>query len=304
VIVSIERIVVGYDGSPTSRLALAWAVGDARTRHARVVVAHALAPTPTAALGQGAYVEPDPEIVAKAAQETLREGEDYARQIEPAVDVEPILAAWPPVAGLIAVASPSSLVVVGSRGLGGFAELMVGSTGVELSSHAPCPVVIVRPDHTVEAGAHAGRVVVGLDGSEASKAALEFASDEAVMRGVGLTAVHAWTLPSYDTQFTLAGPDLHDVYEVERAASEVLKTWLEPCARAHPGLDVREVAVCSSAAAALVEASAGAALVVVGSRGRGGFRSLLLGSVSHAVLHHAHCPVAITRSITAVPGGS
>ena len=188
------------------------------------------------------------------------------------------------------------MLVVGSRGLGGFTGLLLGSTGIQLATHSVCPVVVVRPpDDAATAGAEAGRVVVGVDGSPASEAAVAFAFEQAAWRGVGLTAVMAWDMAYLDVPGRVGSIPEGVLTAGQEAAQaslgESLAGWREP----YPDIDVRARTDMGNAARVLLDASPGACLLVMGSRGRGGFGSLLLGSVSHAVLHHAHCPVAVVR---------
>jgi nucleotide-binding universal stress UspA family protein len=156
---------------------------------------------------------------------------------------------------------------------------------------------IGRPIEAVEAG----RVVVGVDGSELSTQALAFAFDEASLLGIGLTALHAWDVPFFDVPghggAGVPGAVREFKGEELRLLSESLSGWREK----YPDVDVRQTLVHEEPVKALVEASSGAALIVVGSRGRGGFRSMLLGSVSHAMVHHARCPVAVVRPTVSRP---
>jgi nucleotide-binding universal stress UspA family protein len=185
------------------------------------------------------------------------------------------------------------VVVVGHRGLGGFTGLLVGSVGVQVAAHAAGPVVVVRP-HSAAAGASAGRVVVGIDGSPLSRAALGFGFEAAARRGVGLTAVHAWTEPVSTGPGDML-PLVYDADDVDAEETRLLAEALAGWAEKYPDVPVDRKVVRGRAAEALVAESAGAALLVVGSPGRGGFTGLLLGSVSQAALHHADCPVAIVR---------
>jgi nucleotide-binding universal stress UspA family protein len=195
-----------------------------------------------------------------------------------------------------------SLVVVGSRGRGGFNELLVGSTSLHTATHARVPVVVVRGDPTGAEGPETGRIVVGVDGSEAAQDALKVAFEEAELRGVGLTAVRAWKSMFFDSAGGKGGTvpvQVEDETVVPReltALHDSVAVWRTK----HPGVDVREHVVHGDAAWALVEAGRGAEMLVVGSRGRGGFRSLLLGSVSHALLHHATCPVVVVRTLASL----
>ena len=184
-------------------------------------------------------------------------------------------------------------------GLGGFGELLVSSTAVQLASHASCPLVVIRPRAAgvqPSPGSASGRVVVGIDGSTASDDAVQFAFAEARLRGVGVTAVHAWEKPPYDV------PPSHDPLppylvadELATTESGLLAGLLGAWPSKYPDVDLRTEAVNGDPVEALVTRSPGATMLVVGSRGHGGFSSLLLGSISHGVLHHARCPVVIIR---------
>src|SRR5690606_3692092 len=167
--------------------------------------------------------------------------------------------------------------------------LLLGSVAVGLGGHARCPLVVVR---AVQDSEPTAPVVVGVDGSPLSDPALAFAFEAAAVRGVALEAVHAWRELVGDLDMaTLLD---WDAIETEERAllAERLAGWAEK----YPDVPVRRVVTRERPARVLVEQSRGAQLVVVGSRGRGGFTGLVLGSVSHAVLHHAHCPVAVVRS--------
>lgn len=194
---------------------------------------------------------------------------------------------------LLHEAADADLLVVGPRGEGGVAGLLLGSTAVALAQQSPCPLVVVRGAHHLSAGEAAGRVVVGTDGSSLSAPAVRFAFAEAERRGVGVTAVQAWTRP------WIPGPvpsdDVLDWSGVEAQAHASLTKALEESRSAHPGVEVTEKVVGDRAGTALLELSPGAELLVVGSRGRGRLASAVLGSVSHYLLHHAQCPVALVR---------
>lgn len=158
--------------------------------------------------------------------------------------------------------------------------------------HASCGVVVVRAvGDDAPAGPSAGRIVVGTDGSLHSVRALRWAFDQAQERGVGVIAVRAWLSPTtYGSTFLV-----DEWRQLKKEAQEALAESLAPWREQFPGVDVVERSVPGEPATALIDESAGAELLVVGSHGRGGFGGLLLGSVSHAVLHHAHCPVAVLR---------
>lgn len=185
----------------------------------------------------------------------------------------------------------ASLVVLGSRGHGGFTGLLVGSTSVAVSAHAHCPVVVVRG---VAPGPElrAGHVVAGVDFSPGSQLALDFAFEQAAGRGVNLHLVRAWMPPN--SRWNPPGFDPEELTVAERVAlDELLSRWQAK----HPEVKVTTEVVADSPARCLIDATRNAQLVVVGSRGRGGFLGLLLGSVSQQLLHHSHCPVAIVREL-------
>ncbi len=287
-----KPVVVGYDGSDTSRQALDWALATAHRRKLPVIVVHAFTlPLPPVPLAPG-YVGPDESGLRANAEAILAEALSHAEATAPDVEVSTRLVTAPAALALLDVVADAEMAVVGSRGLDGFSELLVGSTGVQVATHAPCPTVVIRPESgVVEPGSEVGRVVVGVDGSPLSEQALAFGFEEASLRGVGLTALHAWD--THRAEPVVAPSTLADdaVADETRAVAESIAGWREK----YPDVDVRVVVVRQNAAAALVKASAGAELLVVGSRGRGGFKSLLLGSVSHAALHHAHCPITVVR---------
>jgi nucleotide-binding universal stress UspA family protein len=215
----------------------------------------------------------------------------------PKVTVTTILVEAAPAAGVLSVLDRAEMVVVGSRGLGGFAELVVGSTSLKLATHAPCPVVVVRAEtQEIEPGPEAGRVVVGVDRTEhVSSDALAFAFEQASVAHTGLTVLHAWQEPYFDLPGK-GGPVPKRVQLEEFQADQ--RRWLsEDVARwqqKYPDVEVRLEVLVQNPVAVLVAASTGAELLVVGSHGHGGPHSvMMLGSVTHALLHHAHCPVAV-----------
>ncbi len=294
-----KSIVVGYDGSHTSVEALRWALNNAEQRGVDVLVVHVLAVPAAVMPGYGAVTEPAPETYTTFARQLLHEAEVMAAEQAPEVTTTTLLVNGFPGSGLLSSLENADRVVLGSRGLGTFSELLLGSVSLELASRAPCPVVVIRPGvEGVQGSTEASRVVVGVDGSPPSEGALGVAFEEASLRRVGLTALQAWAHPLYDNPghgAPLPENVIVDTFAGEemRWLSEQLAGWREK----FPDVDVRQVVAHGSAAGVLSAASAGADLLVVGSRGRGGFRTLLLGSVSHAVLHHAHCPVMVVRPV-------
>jgi nucleotide-binding universal stress UspA family protein len=297
---SEQRIVVGYDGSESSRVALTWALAEASARQAPIVAVHVLdVATGPWASGSARSARTHDELRGEG-ERLLLAAQHESRREAPDVDLQTRLLEGPAAGTLLDQLADASMVVVGRGGLGELAELLVGSTDVQLVNHASCPVVVVRSLEYQEPGPEAGRVVVGVDGAERSADVLAFAFEEASVRGVGLTAVHAWQEPFAELPVHAPHPGDWPLEVVEQDAEATLAGLLEPWAEKMPEVAVRARVVRGEPARQLVAASPGAALVVVGSRGRRGFATLLLGSVGHSVVHHAKAPVALVRHRTHV----
>lgn len=295
---SVGPVVVGYDGSPAAQEALRWAAREARARHASVHVLHIQPPLPAEAVGYS-VASGAPDEFEQAGHALLEQAKDIVRQVEPYVTVTTSLeheAVTP--ALLDASSSGASVLVMGSRGRGGVAGLLLGSTSTQVSSHASCPVIVLHDpeqrSYNGEPTEFAGRVVLGLDGSELSRDAMAFAFEYACRHGLGLTALHTWDVPLPETvpPMVVSRDELDDVQEDElKLTARQLAAFTEQ----HPEVDLKQKVVRGSAESVLVSAAKDAALVVVGSRGRGGFLGLVLGSVSQALLQNAVSPVAVVR---------
>lgn len=279
-------IIVGVDsvaGSP----ALDWAIDEAQRWDAPLDLRYARALPLRAPTVESDFAVRTPESDAVLAAAVAR-----VRSLAPGVEVTASSAYGPPAAVLLEGSADARCVVVGSRGRGPLNSVLLGSTSIDVAAHAGCPVVVVR-ELTTPLPSRPG-VVVGSDGSELSEGAIAMGFMQADRRGLPLTVIHAW-VPEYvgaGIASLAAETHLEQAAEEEAAlAAEVLAGWSEK----YPDVTVRRVTRRAHPVAALVEASSGAELVVVGSRGRGGFTGLLLGSVSHGVLHHAHCPVMVVR---------
>jgi nucleotide-binding universal stress UspA family protein len=294
----MSEILVGVDGSPQSDTAVQWAAARAGHTGARLRLLHALVlplPTPAMPLATaGAYgVEPH-EYATEAGRAVLGAARELALRHQPGIDVVTETRVGGAAPALIEASADADLVVVGSRGLGGFTGLLLGSVGTQVTGHAQCPAVVIHGEPTA-----GGPVVVGVDGSEPGAAALAFAFAEAGRLGARLVAVHAWTMPLPTGPAEAAAVGLatdSDRAAYRQAAEQVLNDALAGHRAQHPDVPVDARAVEGGTAGALLDAASGAAIVVVGSRGRGGFTGLLLGSTSQSVLHHATCPVAVLRA--------
>ena len=287
-----ERIVVGVDGSALSKTALRWALAEAALRDAAVEVVHAWSSPTIAFTPYAAVVVPvvGAEDVAAAAgramERTLAEVADASAGIEVTTTIEQGNAAEI----LTDKSKGAALVVVGSHGHGGFAGMLLGSTTSQLLHHAPVPVAVVN-GATARPG---GRIVVGVDGSPHSVSALRWALDEARRRHAGVDVVHAWQYPGvlfFGETMVIAADD------VEQGARDVLEHTMQEVAGELADIDVRTTVERGHPVGVLTECAKDAALLVVGSRGRGGFTGLLLGSVSSEVVHHAPCPAVVVRTV-------
>jgi nucleotide-binding universal stress UspA family protein len=274
----VNGILAGYDQSPGSEHALTWAAREARSRGTVLTVCHAWAPDFATLDGQAPVVN----LGRQSGVRVIADGLRHAKHLMGAGEVRSLLVGGQATAVLCEHGGDADMVVVGSRGRGGIAGMLLGSVSWQVAAHAHCPVVVVRGHWRPAAEYSPGPVVVGTDGSPASGAALAFGFEEAVLRGAPLLAVCALA----DAPGSLGG-DGRLQEDVEDAITRHEKE--------HPEVAVlRQVAQCG-ARTALLAAARDAQLLVVGSRGRGGIKGMLLGSVSQAVLHHAPCPVAVVH---------
>ncbi|WP_200840129.1 universal stress protein [Streptomyces sp. SLBN-115] len=290
----MDPVVVGVDGSPSSFDAVQVAAGEAGMRGVGLRLVHAFG-WPSMHLPPGGPPwNPAMAGVRELVDGTLIEAEERARRAVPQVGVVREVAVGEPLMVLEIESRTASLVVVGSRGLNAFGSLLLGSTAVHLAAHGRCTVLVVRgrPDPS-------GPVLLAVDGSPAGEAAVGFAFAEASLRGADLVALHVWNIRS-ERAHGVPGDPLNAVVDVERLRQEeeqrLLDEALAPWQESHPRLAVERRLMRSRVRPALIEATRDAQLVVVGARGHGGFTGLLLGSVSQALLHHAHCPVAVVRA--------
>ncbi|MEU3160359.1 universal stress protein [Streptomyces griseoincarnatus] len=282
-------VVVGVDGSASALAAVEEAARQARRRGASLKVVHAfLWPALHVPLGPSPLGPPEGGL-RTMVQRLLAEAVERAEAAAPGVEVTSSVVTGEALTVLEAQSRAAELVVVGSRGLGGFVGLMVGSTAVHLAAHGRCPVLVVRGDVRTE-----GPVVVGVDGSASGERAVDFAFQEAEWRGTTLVAVHAWTAPAPEPQDP-AEPYASPPGALAEAEERLLAEALAGHRELRPGVVVEPRVVHGRTREALIEAGRGAQLTVVGARGRGGFTGLLLGSVSQALLHHAPSPVAVVR---------
>lgn len=285
-----KRIVVGVDGSDESRRALHWAVEEAAAWDAELDVVHAWdVPFASVAPPISTTYQADVDEFERAAELLIDTEVAAATGRAAAVprQVEKIVVRDSAARALLDCAKGADLLVVGSRGRGGFGGLLLGSVSNQCLHHASCPVVVVRGALDES---RRGPVLVGIDGSECGRQALTWAIADAASNHRPVLALAAWSWLDQPGDFS---PDYgaKDVQTMAEAA--VAQARREVSGGGDVDIEVRVVNY--HAAPALIEASSGASLLVVGSRGLGGFRGLLLGSVSNKCVHHAHCPVVVVR---------
>jgi nucleotide-binding universal stress UspA family protein len=280
-------VVVGVDGTSGSHAAVRWAAEEALRRRLplRLVHVYRWPPDYVVAPMYGAWPARDPREVVESAERLVAAAAEVARAARPTVEVTAVAREGARVPELVAESAQAAVVVLGSRELGPFGSMLLGSVGSGVAARADCPVVVV---HGATAGPGTGdRVVAAVDGEESSEQVLEYAFDHAARYGIGLRAVLCWRVHQH-AGWTGRTHD-EDLTRAEAWLPEALAGWREK----YPEVPVSAGVVAAHPVPGLVEEAAGAHLLVVGSRGRHALAGTLLGSVSQGVLHHATCPVAV-----------
>ncbi|MFG1643284.1 universal stress protein [Amycolatopsis sp. NPDC049252] len=288
-----QQIVVGVDGSASALQAARWAGDEAARRQLPARIVHAV---PTPALSYGAGVRPPDgftEVLETQGREWLADAEAAIRSAHPDLEIHTDLVTGSPVSALLEASADARLVTLGSRGLGGFSGMLTGSTVVAMVARGRCPIMVVRGG-----GRENGPVVLGMDGSPANEPAIAVAFDEASSRGADLVAVHSWLSVSAGTAHTLGRQLLDDFDALEGNEREILAERLAGWQEKYPDVTVRRVVARDHPVRCLLDHSADAQLLVVGSRGLGGFSGMLTGSTSQALIHHATCPLLVVQSPT------
>lgn len=281
-----RTVVVGVDGSDESLRAVRFGVAEAARLRVPLQLVNAFDQATDRVVGQPTLGTRDRDISLAQAHRAVAAAATIAESEAPGVEIEQHVVVGFPVEVLVDESRRAHLLVVGNRGLSRIEGMLVGSVSVALAAHADCPVVIVRgPEHDDDPD-RIRPVVLGVDGSPAGEAAVDFAFDEAAYRRAPLVAVHAWTPDPFASGS--AGTD-----DTEVLAREVLAERLAGWGQKHPDVTVVRTVLQDRPLPALVRESARAQLVVVGSRGHGVLAGAVLGSVGHALVHRAPCPVAI-----------
>lgn len=288
-------VVVAVDGSEASQNAVRWAANTANKRGVPLRLAASYT------MPQFLYAEgmvPPQELFDELQSETMdviEAARVVAHEVAPDIKIGYVIAEGSPIDMLLDMSSDVTMIVMGSRGLGGLSGMVMGSVSAAVVSHADCPVVVVRSDNHVTETNKYGPVVVGVDGSDVSQRATEFALEEAQARGAKLVAIHTWM--DMQVQASLAGlAAAQQEWEIiEKEQTTLLKDRLQPLLERFPDVEVEMVITRDRPVRALEDCAHNAQLLVVGSHGRGGFRGMLLGSTSRALLQSAPCPMVVVR---------
>ena len=282
-------VLVGYDGSPAASAAVVWASAEADRRGAmlRVVACYSI-PLATDYWGSLVSSVPyDSDLIRMASERSVEAVLATVSAAHPGLTVEGRAVYDSPRQALVEQAEVADVLVVGTTGAGEAKSFVLGSVAHSVARASPCPVVLVP---CAEASPLKGRIVVGMDGSAAAEAALDWATDEADLRRAEVVVVHAWTYPYSGEVGSFQARDL------TRVDAALMLEEAVAASRARGGSPVESELVENDPAPALVDQAVHADLVVVGSRGRGAFRSMLFGSVAHAVAARSSCPTVVVRA--------
>ncbi|GAB3979397.1 universal stress protein [Actinoallomurus acanthiterrae] len=282
-------VLVGYDGSPGAEQALYWATEEARLRDLPLMICHAWHwPYPFRPFAKEIL-----EQVESVGGTVLDAAVRRAREMAEGLEIHPLLGKGTSAAALLEAALDAELIVLGSRGHGGFKDLHVGSTAMQVSAHSVRPVIVVRP--TLPPVRQDGvRITVGVDGSPPSRAALDFAFTEAELRGGSVMAVCAWWDPSASP-----GPNrvpFTDAAAIRRDAAARFEEEVAPWTSRHPKVPVTTEFMTERPQRAVIDMAKGAVLLVLGDHGVGAVPGIRLGPVTHTALSTAPCAVAVTSA--------
>lgn len=288
-----KAVVAGVDGSDTAAAAARWAGALAARLDAPLHLVHSLPSegifySEAAVLIQSQMVDQ----LRKDGEKVLSDVADLVRADNPSLEIQSFIGPGPATTSLLEAADDARIVVLGATGAGAIENFLLGSTVVRVANHASCPVVVWRGD-TKNPLPDDRPIVVGVDGSELSADAVEYAFDYAQVLGAPLMAVHSWIGDAaLGVGATAALVDWDAVAESESA---VLAESLAGLQDNYPDVEVRRVIDRGPAAKVLLSHLKDAQLAVVGSHGRGQFAAALLGSTSQNLLHNAPCPVLVAR---------
>ncbi|MBD0323550.1 MAG: universal stress protein [Aldersonia sp.] len=294
--VANEPIVVGVDGSEGSAVAVGWAARTAAHRKLPLRIV-AIVHVPAAFYAEPYIADQHRDALVRAGRERIETAAVAARQAAAdlgEIDVTGEVYEGKATQRLVEQSESAWMIALGARGHGEISAMAVGSTASSVAAHAACPVVVVRGRLHEGLPPTSGPIAVGVDGSPLSQAAVEFAFEAASARGAPLTAVHVWS----DVRMPAligGGSDEGHWKTVQEREEGVLVERLAEFVERFPDVEVARVVARDRPVRVLSELSERAQLIVVGSRGRGGFTGMLMGSTSNALMHTADCPVVVVR---------
>ncbi|TDT97402.1 nucleotide-binding universal stress UspA family protein [Streptomyces sp. 846.5] len=283
-------VIVGVDGSAQSIAAAHWAADEAVLRGSPLRLVYA---DPWLRALQNIDRQNGDE--RGSALRMLAQVQAELQERCPTLSIDLALVQGQVVEALVKTAHDGEITVLGSRGLGGFAELLLGSVSLATAARVDVPLIVLRPGTgpgTEQQRTATSQILVGLDAYDPSEAVLDFAFAEAALRGARIRVVHGWALPPSWSSLGWT-PPLVQTPDLEAAEAAQLAKAMLSWRDKFPDTEVAEAVRLGGGAAALVEASDRADLVVVGRRARPHGAGLRLGAVAHAVLHHAKAPVAV-----------
>ncbi len=286
-----DLVVVGIDSSSSSYTAFGWAAEEAARRHAVLRLVHAYTLPGRGFPGHNPMSHDAQTALRTEGEELLQDTAATLRLTHPTLTIDTRLIQGDPVAALQAQSEQARLTVVGSRGSGRLTGLVLGSVAMAIASTNTAPVAVIHPHQRAVPD---GPVVVGVDGSPTSEAAIAYAFEAAALRRAKLIAVHSWNDAVVDEAFP-EHPILIDPSEVDTEERALLSERLAGWHEKYPDVVVEQTVVHGRPTPALLGYGETSALIVVGSRGRGGFKGMLLGSTSHALIMHSACPVVVVR---------
>ncbi|MFJ4714460.1 universal stress protein [Streptomyces sp. NPDC088785] len=282
-------ITAGVDGSPESAAAAAWAAREAVRRELPLWLVHV-----SEAVPESLALAADEAVRGQWAHDLLEDAEQEIAERHPGLPVTIDVLDDAAPAALTGVARDAELLVLGTRGYGGLVGFLLGSVGQQVVATAQRPVVLVRAADEASGEAAGREIVVGQEGdAEDSADALEFAFRTAAARGATVRAVRAWSLPPVFAYSPASLQLLDESGGIEPYEKKALGAALAPWRERFPDVPVVEHVEIGSAGEVLLSVAARAQLLVVGRRARRTAVGARIGSVAHAVLHHAPCPVAV-----------
>ncbi|WP_192498584.1 universal stress protein [Ornithinimicrobium pratense] len=288
-------IVVGVAGAGQGDRALLWAARTAARTGTSLVVVHASEPEAVAARMAGAEIMAV-SVVLEAEEEMLRELQErvatLAQELEISARVDAVRGS--PVSALLAHQDEAAVIVVGTDAKGAIEEFILGSTSLGVAAHAQCPVVVINPGVDLDALEH-GRIGVAVDGSADSRRAVRAAMALAELTGARVTAVNTWYLEIVNG-FVLTEPGSREWAQLEADRRALVEEVLAPVRDTYPGVEVDVEVARGPVVMTLRDLAEQWDVLVVGSRGLGGLRGRLLGSVSQRMMRTAPCPVLVVRA--------